>query len=218
MNNNIPSNNNNNISSNNIIPSNNNIEKKKLKFKSNYYKTIINMIIIIILIIAALNSSLSIYNINIINIFNTFINTQFKVNLYIDKIIYILIGLSALYITFKRDTWLPFLGETIIPDILIPFKIPTNYNKTITINTEPNSKIIYWAALPHDKIEDVTTAYDDYSNSGCVLSNNFGEAKLFIIDGSSYSVPFKNEIKKHVHYRVFNNYNNMLGKVNTLYY
>ena len=172
----------------------------------------------VILIVASINWSLSLYNYNLVEILHNYLNKIFKINYPINKIIYAYIALVAIYIALKRATWLPFLGETIIPDALIPLKVPNTYNKTITIKTEPNSNIIYWSAMPHKDIPDVSVAYEDYSNSGCVLSNNEGEAKLFIIEGSQYSVPFNYNIKKHVHYRIFNKSNNLLGKVNTLYY
>jgi hypothetical protein len=193
-----------------------NVIKKNIKY--NYLKVLVNMFVMFILIIASINWTLSAYNYNIVQNINNFINKIFKSNYPIDKGIYIFISIIGIYIAFKRDTWLPFLSETVLPDILIPLKVPTTYNKTITIQTEPNSKIIYWAALPHDNIPDVSTAYEDYSNSGCVLSNNLGEAKLFIIEGSEYSVPFNSHLKKHVHYRIFNNNNNLLSKVHTIYY
>lgn len=209
-------NNSQNLSLQNPSLENPNITKKKIK--SNYLKVIINMFVMFILIIASINWISSVYNYNLVEIISNFINKIFKSNYPISTYIYIYIAGIALYIAFKRDTWLPFLGETVLPDVLIPLKVPTNYNKTITIKTEPNSKIIYWSAFPHDNIPDVSTAYEDYSNSGCVLSNNLGEAKLFIIEGSEYSVPFKSRIKKHIHYRIFNNNNNLLSKVHTLYY
>lgn len=194
------------------------MEKTKLKFKSNYFNVAINMLFMALLIIGSINWSLTVFNYNLVESINNFFNNIFKMNLPINKIIYIILGLIALYIASKRDTWLPFLGDTVIPDILIPLKIPPHFTKTIIIKTEPNCKIVYWSAMPHKEILDVYDAYEDYSNSGCVLSNNLGEAKLFIIEGTPYSVPFNSNIPKHVHYRIFNNSNNILGKVNTIYY
>ena len=165
----------------------NNSDKKKIKsnFKNNYWKVILNILLIGILILASINWSLSLYNFNFVEFINNYINKLFKINLPINKIIYILIGLIALYIAFKRETWLPFLGKTILPDIFVPLNIPTNYNKIITIKTKPNKKIIYWAALHNEEKLDVSLAYDNYSNSGCVLSNDLGEAQLYIIEGTS---------------------------------
>lgn len=193
-------------------------EISKLNFKKNYWKVMINILLIGILIIASINWTLDLYNYNLITIINNSLNNFLKIKLPFNKIIYFIICIIAIYISIKRETWLPFLGETILPSIFIPLKIPTNYNKTITIKTEPNSKIIYWASLPHTEIPDVSIAYEDYSNSGCVLSNNLGEANLYIMEGSSYTVPFNKEINKHIHYRVFNNNNNMLSEVYTIYY
>ncbi len=34
---------------------------------------------------------------------------------FIARIIYVLVGLAAIFIMFKRDTYLPFLGETVMP-------------------------------------------------------------------------------------------------------
>lgn len=186
---------------------------------SNYKKKIINIIFILILIIASINWSLSINNYNLVEILNTYINNTFNINVPINNYIYYIIAIIAILVAFNRDIWLPFLGETVLPSSLIPLSTPNNYNKVLTIQADPNSKIIYWSSLPdeNNKIPDVSIAYKDYSNCGCVMSNDKGEALLSIVEGTSYKVPIKNEIKKHVHYRVFNE-SGILSKVYTIYY
>ena len=88
----------------------------------------------------------------------------------------------------------------------------------VTIKTVPNVKIAYWAALPKGNNPDVITAYDDYSNSGVVMSDSNGIAVLPILAGSSYIIPSGRKLDRHIHYRVFNKYYGMMDKLNTKYY
>ena len=63
----------------------------------------------------------------------------------------------------------------------------------------------------------VMKAYDDYSNSGVVMEKN-GIVKLKVIKGSGYFVPSGKFIKPHVHYRILNKTNGMMGPIRTVYY
>ena len=130
--------------------------------------------------------------------------------------------LAGLYLMYDLTTWLPFLGETVLPGSLIPLKtnnVDPNNKTIITVNTKPNTRIAYWASLPNtEKIPKVEQAYADYSNSGVVMSNEDGEAKLVLTKGTGYIVPRNKVIKRHVHYRELDQQYGMIGKVNTLYY
>ena len=121
----------------------------------------------------------------------------------IEKIIYIIVGISA-YLLFKRDVFLPFLGDTVIPTSILTEKTPSNPSIEKTINNiPPNTKVLYWAAEPSNEIIDNPwEAYDKYDNSGITTSNDEGIAILKVREPSSYRVPYKNKkLEPHIHYR-----------------
>lgn len=124
------------------------------------------------------------------------------------NIIFIIIGLSALYLFFNRDYYLPFLGETIVPTISPLKKNSKDIFKTTIKNLPANSTVIYWAARSGKDVSlmiDPYIAYGDYTNSGVVKSNEKGEAEI------EYECPVKYQISKfgimrkylhrHIHYR-----------------
>lgn len=141
------------------------------------------------------------------------------------NIIFILIGISAIYLFFNRNYYLPFLGETVIP-IVSPFKKNSkNAIKTIIKNIPPKSTVIYWgakASQDDELIIDPYTAYGDYTNSGISLANENGEAEIDYECPSSYQVPkfgmLRKTLRKHIHYRYIDpNTPGLVSPVYTLY-
>jgi uncharacterized membrane protein YuzA (DUF378 family) len=192
-----------------------------------FSKETIHIILFAILVIGGINWLSTAVGYNLVDILHTNINNLFNSTIPIDKLIYIIVGIAAIILASRRDNWLPFLGQTVLPDNLLNLHTPVNYDKIITINTTPNSKIVYWAALPKGKNPDVKTAYSDYSNSGVVMSDNSGIAKLPILQGSSYivpslaslnNIPTGRNIPRHVHWRVLGLDYGMMGPVETIYY
>ena len=137
------------------------------------------------------------------------------------KTIYLLVGLSALTLFFKRDSYLPFLGETVLPCAAFAARTPDNANKEITLTTLPNTKVIYWASEPKEgssnDINNWDVAYNDYSNSGVAISDDKGKVILhFRGNPQSYKVPFKTVIQPHVHFRICEK-NGIVGPVQIYY-
>ena len=137
------------------------------------------------------------------------------------KIVYFAVGISALYLAFKRDVYLPFLGETVLPCAAFASRTPDNANQEVTINTLPNTKVIYWASEPKGdasgNVESWDVAYNDFANSGVAISDDKGKAVLrFRGHPQEYKVPFKGVIKPHVHFRICEKYG-MVGPVQTYY-
>lgn len=141
--------------------------------------------------------------------------------------IYIIIGIAALYLFFNRNYYLPFLGETVLPTI-VPFKKNSkNTIKTIVKNLPPKSTIIYWGAVPEEvsgqaAITDPYTAYSNYTNSGIVLSNENGEAELEYECPVQYEVSkfgvLRKKLNRHIHYRYMNpNLPGFISEVKTLF-
>ena len=179
-------------------------------------------VILIIILIGAINWGLEGLDLNLVkHITNNNISKEYN----IEKIIYIIVGLSGLFamkFLFKRDNMLPFLGETVYPCIPLQEKTPLNHNKSVTVNVKPNSNIIYWAAEPVSKENVINTqdpwkiAYNNYENSGVVKSDKNGVAILKFRNPRAYTVPYKGLLKPHVHYRVCGN-NGMLSRIETVH-
>lgn len=150
------------------------------------------------------------------NIFS-FIKSKF-----IRNIIFILIGLSAIYFMFNRDYYLPFLDKCVIP---IPGQqmnmTQTNKNKkTVILSKLPaNTRVIFWAAQTNENIiENPQKAYGDFINSGIVQTDKFGSVTLNIDYPSEYVVPKYGKLKRHLHYRYeLPEYRGMFSRVYTHY-
>ena len=189
----------------------------KEKMSKIYAMTRVRMIVTAIVIVGAINWGTTALGYNLVEMLSKFINTNLKTDLPIDKAIYILVALCGISLAYKRTTWLPFLGKTILPGNLVTKQTPEKADKKIKVKVEPKSKVAYWAATGKDKKDqDVFDAYGDNSNSGVVVADDKGNAELPIIEGGSYTVPNGKRIPRHVHYRVIGN--SMMERVNTVYY
>jgi uncharacterized membrane protein YuzA (DUF378 family) len=172
-------------------------------------------------IIGAINYGMTAFDYNIIEILSKEINQLINKQIYLDKIIYVIIAVSGLILMFNRTTWLPFLGTCVFPSKgLIPNKINNDGDKKIEVIVKPNTRIAYWSSIQKDStnIPDVVSAYDDFSNSGVVMSDNNGIAILSVKLGTDYIVPSNKKINKHVHYRELDLEYGMMGEVQTVYY
>jgi uncharacterized protein len=135
---------------------------------------------------------------------------------------YLVVGLSAVYLATRRDTYLPFLGKSAFPCGPLTEKVPAGANVSVTVQVKPNSNVVYWAAEPgQDAYENPWIAYDTYANSGVARSDSSGKAVLRVRKPAGYGVQkfgglFKKALKPHVHYRVCT-YDGMLGPVQTAF-
>jgi uncharacterized membrane protein YuzA (DUF378 family) len=121
-------------------------------------------------------------------------------------LLYGLIGLSALLIMFDRDTYLPFLGPTVMPCGALQDREPPGATKEIRVSVVPHRKIIYWAAEPaNENLKTISSwqeAYQKYENAGVTTSDGTGQATLRIRAPRSYQVPTGGVLDPHIHYRV----------------
>ena len=184
------------------------------------WKIRLHMILISLVLIGGLNWGLvAIFKYNLVESLSTSINGLFKSNLPINNSIYILVAVAALWLATSKTTWLPFLGNTVLPSSLLPLKKPEKTDKIVKVETKiPNAKVVYWAALPKGDKPPVEEAYSDYSNSGVVLANSEGVAEIPILTGSSYKVPIGLQIPRHIHYRVAGLPMGMMSRVMTVNY
>ena len=176
-------------------------------------------ILILITLFGSLNIGLiGLFNINLIYMFSTLFGS---ISIYIEKIIYIIIGILALTFLLRRETYLPFLGSAEFPKPLAD-STPQIEGQDIehTIKAlKPNTKVIYWASIPADSadtvINDPITAYGNELNQGVGTTDEFGEVTIKLKKPSIYIVPFKGKLLRHFHYRYW--INDMTSPVHTVY-
>ena len=172
------------------------------------------MISIIFVIIGALNwLSIGLFKVNVLE-------SVFGRSSIVPRILYVIVGVSALIIAFHRDTYLPFLGPTVVPCSLIPERIPEGADTTVDVIVKPGAKVLYWAAEPSTeglkKINDWRGAYLKFMNAGVTIAGADGTASLLIKSPQPYTVPWKGRIEPHVHFRVCGE-NGMMGRIDTVY-
>ena len=179
---------------------------------SNTYKIIsLNIYMTVLVFIVASNAVLSGFGFNAFNKIDSFIGHN------VSKLIYLVAGISIIFLATKKHTWLPFLGNTVIPATLIP-ETKNIGDTTIKIKVNPNTKVAYWSTLPSsDEKPSVKKAYGDYTNAGVSKSNNDGFATLTFNKGTGYIVPSGKFIKPHIHYRELNKEYGMIGPVKTIF-
>jgi uncharacterized membrane protein YuzA (DUF378 family) len=121
--------------------------------------------------------------------------------------VYVVVGLAALYLALRRDTYLPFLGETVLPCSLMPDRMPDHADTEVAISgVTPGAKILYWATEPAteglSRIKDWQRAYLEFANAGVTTADAGGHAVLRIRKPQPYTVPMKGRLEAHVHWRV----------------
>jgi len=181
-------------------------------------KVLLNMIVTGIVIFSALHYGVMAFGFNLAEYLRLVVFRVFRKWIAIDTGIYIVFFVCALYLAFQRNTWLPFLGESVLPSALVPLKVNSGDTEVI-VRVRPEAKVVYWSAKPSSSgsIPEVKTAYDDYSNSGVTQANIDGIAKLAFNKGTDYEVPGGKVIKSHVHYREMDLEYGMMGPVQTVY-
>ena len=178
----------------------------------------IHMFLMALVIIGAINWGFEAFDHNLVKLLSNFLNNLMNSNYPIDKIIYIIVAIAGFSLAIKRDSWLPFLGWTILPSPILDLQIPEKYDTKVKIKVEPNTKVVYWASSNKGYPDmDVVSAYSDYKNSGVVLSDDTGIVELRILSGDSYVVPMGYTVDRHIHYRIVK-CNGTIGPVNTVTY
>jgi hypothetical protein len=168
-----------------------------------------------VLLLIVINYTLTSYC-NKYDIFNYINNNKFK------KVILTLLSIYSLYLLLNRNTYLPFLGETVLPSKLLcnnqtNNNIINNNNLIhLKINTDKNTeKIIWWAAdsdNPNVVIDNPKDAYKKYNNSGVSLVYD-GVSEVVLLCPKSY-IAGGRELPKHLHYR--ESKKDILGDVKTI--
>lgn len=178
-----------------------------------FYKKLAFKIAMVLLIIGGLNWLL-------VGLFQWNLVKAFFGQGVIARTIYILVGIAAIGVICDRDTYLPFLGPTVLPCSSVPDRTPPGASKTVTVSAPPGSKILFWAAEPEmENLKHIQTwkeAYAGYENAGVTTADNTGQAILKVRAPQAYTVPFKGRLEPHVHFRICES-SGMLGRVKTVY-
>lgn len=136
------------------------------------------------------------------------------------RLIYVLVGVAAIGMMFDRDTYLPFLGPTVLPCASVPDRTPPGASKMVTVSAPPGSKVLYWAAEPEmealKEINDWKAAYAGYENAGVTTADSNGQAVLKVRAPQAYVVPFRGRLDPHIHFRICES-SGMLGRVKTIF-
>lgn len=120
------------------------------------------------------------------------------------KTMAVIVIVYVIYLGFQRNTYLPFLGPTVLPFSLFPNELKpkdANLEFVIPVYEADGTKIVYWASQPSTTIvEDPFKAYGEYRNVGVTTVEN-EMAKMNVLCPSSYNVPGQT-LKPHIHYRI----------------
>lgn len=159
---------------------------------------VIEMISRVLLVVGALNWGLVAFGFNIV----AFVAQYTFASL--EPVIYILVGVSALFHIMSRNFYLPFLGDAAFPCGAMTEKTPSNPNSEVKIHIEPLANVIYWAAESNgDVAKNPWIAYAEHTNAGVTRSDVNGVASLKFRTPRSYNVfGGMKTLKPHVHYRV----------------
>lgn len=117
------------------------------------------------------------------------------------------VAAAAVYLFSRRDTWLPFLGQTALPTTLLRLGGPAASQElmTVQVSVDPSAThVAYWAADSSATIsEGPSAAYGSFANSGTAAVEG-GVAQIKIMCPGMYTVGMpiaKKSIDRHVHYR-----------------
>jgi uncharacterized membrane protein YuzA (DUF378 family) len=194
-----------------------------------YSAIIVHMILLAFVLIGAVNWGFHTFGYNLVEMLNRFLSGVFKRRLPLDRIIYVVVAVSAVALAVQRDTWLPFLGNSVLPGAVVPLKKNMG-DTTVDVKVTQGAKVAYWAAEPETKVGAsekgasesnkavplVRAAYDQFENSGVVVANDQGMATLVFNKGTSYIVPSGRKLESHVHYREFGE-DGMMGPVKSVF-
>ncbi len=184
---------------------------------SSSYSHTMRIVAVFFVLIGGLNWGLTAFDYNIVEKVNRILSDKFKKRLGLDTVVYVIVAVCSLALLFDRTTWLPFLGETVLPGSLVPLKSHSG-NTNVKVNVSPGAKVAYWAAMLGDDADiNVRDAYAKFSNSGVVAANGEGIATLSFDKGTDYVVPGGKRIISHVHYREFTDEYGMMGPIGTVY-
>jgi uncharacterized protein len=169
-----------------------------LKKMANYYDKLVHKLAVGLLIIGAINWGM--IGAVKVNLVERFLGKGSGAA----RVVYAIVGISALLLAFNRDTYLPFLGESVFPCSVLSNQTPPGATRSVSVQAEPGAKVVYWASEPADGsgIPTWQGAYRGYLNAGVATADASGKAVLKVREPQSYTVPIKGKLDAHVHFRI----------------
>ena len=90
-----------------------------------YFFKLLHKIAIVLLVIGALNWGLvGAFRINLVD-------RLLGKGTGLSRAVYVLVGIAALGVAFNRDTYLPFLGESVFPCSVLPDQVPAGATREV---------------------------------------------------------------------------------------
>ena len=133
------------------------------------------------------------------------ISTLFGKRSIVTNGIFFAVAVAALSMAFFRDSYLPFLGPSVMPCSLLKEQVPEHADVEVRVHVNPGAKVLYWAAEPDNKdLETIHTwkeAYLGFRNAGVAIADGNGNASLKVRKPQGYTVPIKGKLSPHIHYR-----------------
>lgn len=143
----------------------------------------------------------------------TKLNVLYAIHPLVNVVFCLLVGAAALWLVFKRDTYLPFLGTTVMPCPTLSIRTPEGANTTLEVKVKPNALVVFWAS-EGSAGKGPQEAYGGYANSGVTKSDARGVATLRVRRPVDYTAGGR-RIPLHIHYRLCEN--GLMGRVETVY-
>jgi len=177
-----------------------NIYFYKVLIMNKQIEVYIKMIFIIFILIGAINwGSVGLFNYNFINKLTSIFG---GLGYNIEKTLYVLVGLSAIFLLFRRETYLPMIGEMAISNPSIDYTPEITEPIEYKIENLPKkAKVLYWTSKglmssfpnPIDK-------YADFFTSGVTTVDENGIA-ILITSKPLQFVDSTKIINTYLHYR-----------------
>lgn len=103
---------------------------------------------------------------------------------------------------FDRDSWLPFLGECVLPPSVLAPRVPLDASFNVTVTAPKGAThVVYWASESAAGVApSPADAYGNFGNAGVVQTMSDNSAQLKIRCPGAYKVRGK-ALPRHVHYR-----------------
>ena len=122
---------------------------------------------------------------------------------------------GVLWLGWRRDTYLPFLGPAAVPTGALLVSTPDRADTTAVVSVNPGaSHVVFWAAEQSAAVQpSPRAAYGKLTNAGCVAAVG-GQATLRFRRPAPYRV-WGRTLPAHAHYREVLP-NGMLGAVKTV--
>lgn len=114
----------------------------------------------------------------------------------------ILAFIAIVFLALDRDSYLPFLGECVLPTSLLAAKTPQDATFTVDVRAQEGAThIMYWASESGaGLVPNPYDAYGNYSNAGIVKASSAGLTTLPVRCPRQYQVRGRT-LPRHVHYR-----------------